>query len=831
MTDTIDVYPYHRVDRRASKGESKQKTALGKRLDPAKHSPHQVKSPRKFLTPIVISICIGGFFLGRGVVLGDLVPFGVAFVVASIWVFARSGLVSVPAVIAGLASISGGMLLLGSTLTVICTLFLIRTMPVGIKRQWLVLPGLVLAVTVIVKTSLLAIANPSSYSYFSVLFEAVFAALLTPVMMRGLSALKKRMRGTYTLNSEEIFCILLILGGLIAGTGDLRYEIISLKGTLSRLAILLGALVGGAGTGAASGAVLGVVPGLAYTVLPALAPAYSFAGFLAGFCRSFGKAGVATGFLLGNIVLSVYLTDNNNLIAILAETGLATVLFLMIPSFLIEGIRASIGLDNEVKTQVSEEGSNLKDLFEKKMKNWALIFRELSLTFEQVSSTAGQSGEEQGIQKLLSQISKKVCGSCASYRTCWEREFYKTYQHLIDLLALVEINGSVSQENINIEFRKRCTRTKELASTISCLYEILRINRYWSGRLLESRGIVSEQLRGIGEVIASLPAELVYDAESEGTGYDLRKKLKEAGARVEYLSISRLGGNKIEVSLTHAPCGGRMQCRDVIAPLLSSELKRSFCPAVADCLVKEGEQACQLRFYSDLKYRLVIGFCGIGKAGSVVSGDSNAFFYLKGGILGLAISDGMGVGPKAAMESSTTISLLRHLLELGFRQELAIKTVNSILVLRSPDESFATLDLAKIDLYGGHVNFIKIGAPTTYILHDGHVIQIRASSLPVGIIENIEVASQNRLLESGDKLIMITDGVLEAFNGANDKEDWLVKVLEDANKLPPREIAELLLKLAQTRSGGVAKIPDDMTVVVAGLEKQQESAESQAGFN
>lgn len=818
MTENIDIYPYHRVN----KGGSKHKAASSQRSASPKRSLPQAK-PGKVLTPMVVAICLGGFFLGRAVMLGELVPFGVAFVVASIWVFARSGLVTVPAVIFGLASISEGMLLLGSALTVICTLFLIRAVPAGTKRQGLILPGLVLAVTIIVKTSLVAFANPSSYNYFSVLFEAVFAALLTPIMIRGLAALKKRTQGPYTFTGEEIFCTLFILGGLIAGAGDLRYEIISLKGTLSRLAILLAALVGGAGSGAATGAVLGVIPGLAYTVLPALAPAYSFAGFLAGLCRSFGKAGVATGFLLGNIVLSVYLSDHSNLIAILAETGLATVLFLMLPSFLIEGITVSSGLSNEVKQKVSDVDLSLKELFEKKMKNWALIFRELSLTFEQVSSTAGQSGEEQDIHKLLHQVGEKVCSGCPSYHTCWEREFYKTYQHLVDLLALVEINGSVSHENINMEIKKRCTRTKELAITISCLYETFRVNRYWSGRLLESRGVVSEQLRGIGDVIANLPGELIGDVESGDASYGLRKKLKEAGTRVEHFSISRLGGKDIEVSLAHAPCGGRMQCKNVIAPLLSSVLQRSFYPAAADCTVKEGEQACQLKFYSDLKYRLVIGACGIGKAGSVVSGDSHAFFYLKGGKLGLAVSDGMGVGPRAAMESSTTISLLRHLLELGFRQELAIKTVNSILVLRSPGESFATVDLAMVNLYNGHVDFIKIGAATTYLLHDGRVIQIRASSLPVGIIENIDVASQAGLLEPGDKLVMITDGVLAAFNGANGQEDWLIKILKDANDPPPQEMAELLLKLAQTRSGGAARIPDDMTVVVAGLEKQLES--------
>ncbi|OPY56714.1 MAG: Stage II sporulation protein E [Pelotomaculum sp. PtaU1.Bin035] len=814
MFENIEIYPYHR----AGSGKHKHKPK-------AKHSFPWSKS-RQVLTPMA-AVCCAGFFFGRAVLLGDLVPFGVAFIAASIHVFGRYGLVSAPAVIAGLVSISRGVPLAGSVLTVACISVLIRSVPFDKKRQWLFPPGLVLVVTLIIKASLVAVANPSSYNYFGVLFEAVFAALLTMVMINGLTALKKKAGGPCLFTGEEIFCVLLVLGGLIAGAGDLKYEMVSVKGSLSRLTILLASLAGGAGTGAAAGAVVGIIPGLAYTVAPALAPAYSFAGFLAGLCRSFGKAGVATGFLFGNIILSVYVTDSGNLVAVLAETGLAILLFLLIPSSFIKELSLSVGLERGGARDVPAEGAvlaesaALEEAIAERIKNWALVFQELSHTFEQVSTTAGQGTEEQIFHKLLNQVGEKVCSGCNFYRTCWEREFYKTYQRFIDLLALVEIYGKVTRDNLSDEIKKRCSRTKELAVTVSCLYETYHVNRYWSKRLLESRGIVSEQLKGIGEVIAGLPGELKFDAETGDSWLILRKKLKEAGIKLESISVGRLGGEGVEVSLSHRPCGGRMQCGDIMEPLLSSVLEQPFNRAAAVCTAKEGDPVCQLKFCPALNYRLVLGVSGVGKGGSLVSGDSYSFFYLKGGRFGLVISDGMGVGPRAALESGITISLLRHLLELGFGQDLAIKTVNSILALRSPGESFATVDLAMVDLYSGHADFVKIGATPSYLLRGGLVSQIKASSLPVGIIEDIEVASQARMLEPGDVLVMLTDGVLEAYNGADNHEEWIIKVLEDAVDLPPREMAELLLKLAQTGAGGVARVPDDMTIVVAGLEKRR----------
>ncbi|OPX89496.1 stage II sporulation protein E [Pelotomaculum sp. PtaB.Bin117] len=827
MLENFKIYPY----RRTGEDGYKRRTFFRSKNAEKRHHFPRVKLGKLTLAG-GLCFCCAGFFLGRAVLLGDLVPFGIAFAVAAVQVFGRSGLVSAPAVIAGLMTISRGMPLAGSVLAVVCALLLMRVIPFEPGRRWLILPCLVLAVTIIIKTSLLVIANPlaASYSYFCVLFEAIFAALLTLVTMKGLAALKKRARSGHILNSEDVFCVLLVFGGLIAGTGDLGNELASVKGTLSRLAILLASLVGGAGAGAAAGAVLGVIPGLAYTAVPTLAPAYSFAGFLAGFCRSFGKAGVATGFLLANIILTVYVTGYGNIVSTLVESGLSTMLFLLVPPFIIKEAISSVGLEVADDKENPSGKLLLKEAFKEKIRNWTLVFQELSQTFEQLSSTAG-SREEQKIQGLINQIGQKVCDGCSFCRTCWEREFYRTYQSLIDLLAQVEVYGSITRDDLPEEIKKRCARTKELAVAVNCLYETYQINRYWSGRLLESREIVSEQLRGIGEVVAGLPGELEFNVEAGDLGFYLRKKLKNAGVRVESLSISGQGQDRIEVSLTHPACGGKMRCRSTIAPLLSAALERAFFPAAAGCAVNEDGSVCRLRFYSDLNYRLVLGVSGMGKGGSLVSGDNYAFFYLKGGRFGLALSDGMGVGPRAALESGTTLSLLRHLLELGFGQELAIKTVNSILVLRSPGESFATVDLAMIDLYNGQADFLKIGAVPTYLLRDGQVSQIKASSLPVGIIEEFEIVSQARLLEPGDMLVMLTDGMLEACKSGGEHGEWIAGVLEDAAGLPPQEMAELLLKLAQTGSGGAARVPDDMTVVVARLEKQKETVKRQAGPN
>ena len=62
--------------------------------------------------------------------------------------------------------------------------------------------------------------------------------------------------------------------------------------------------------------------------------------------------------------------------------------------------------------------------------------------------------------------------------------------------------------------------------------------------------------------------------------------------------------------------------------------------------------------------------------------------------------------------------------------------------------------------------------------------QVKAEALPVGILDDIEVASLNRNLEHGDVLVMVTDGLLYAKKGEEDREAWFSKVLLEVAGMP-----------------------------------------------
>ncbi len=206
---------------------------------------------------------------------------------------------------------------------------------------------------------------------------------------------------------------------------------------------------------------------------------------------------------------------------------------------------------------------------------------------------------------------------------------------------------------------------------------------------------------------------------------------------------------------------------------------------------------------------LDIGVATLPKTGNSVCGDGYASVPVGEDKHAIILSDGMGVGDKAAKESSAALSLLEQLLRTGFDGESAIKTLNSILVLRSPEETFATVDMALFDLESNRVDFIKVGSAPSYIKRGEQIEVISASSLPVGILNSIEVEIISRELREGDTLVMVTDGLLDVVKGA--QADWIEEYLRDTQTANAQILAEELVVRAKSLGQGV--LADDMVAL------------------
>lgn len=168
------------------------------------------------------------------------------------------------------------------------------------------------------------------------------------------------------------------------------------------------------------------------------------------------------------------------------------------------------------------------------------------------------------------------------------------------------------------------------------------------------------------------------------------------------------------------------------------------------------------------------------------------------------------------MESKTALSVLQQLLKSGMDEKLAIQSVNSILLLRSPDEMFATIDLALIDLFTAKTTFLKVGSTPSFIKRGSTVLPIQANNLPVGILNEIDLDGVDMQLQPGDTLVMMTDGVYDAPGHAVNKEMWMKRIIQEIETEDPQEIADCLLETVVRYHEG--EIADDMTIVVARID-------------
>jgi len=149
------------------------------------------------------------------------------------------------------------------------------------------------------------------------------------------------------------------------------------------------------------------------------------------------------------------------------------------------------------------------------------------------------------------------------------------------------------------------------------------------------------------------------------------------------------------------------------------------------------------------------------KAGSIICGDSVLHKETGQQKLVLILSDGMGTGPSAALESKATVALLEQLLDNGFDPELAVEVASSFVRLKFPEDTFATVDMALVDLATGEGEFIKRSAAPSFIKRNGEVLVLTASSLPIGIVGQSEADKTRKLLKPGDVLLMVSDGAMQ----------------------------------------------------------------------
>jgi sigma-B regulation protein RsbU (phosphoserine phosphatase) len=196
-----------------------------------------------------------------------------------------------------------------------------------------------------------------------------------------------------------------------------------------------------------------------------------------------------------------------------------------------------------------------------------------------------------------------------------------------------------------------------------------------------------------------------------------------------------------------------------------------------------------------------------------VGGDLYDFIELPDDLIGIFIGDVSGKGVSAALYMAKIISDFRYVASTEVSTEIVMNRLNSLLS-RAPRGMFLTAIYMIVDVHSGELKISVAGHPPFLLITNGRVEVVSVDSgPPLGIIsENYPVSTIS--LKSGDRMILLTDGVFEAKNKEGQRIGFDNFVSFVQNHVKEDKLIELITDYVNTFSKGVER-SDDLTIVEA----------------
>ncbi len=752
------------------------------------------------------------FLLGRASILDGLMPFGIAFFAMMIIKDKRNILL-------------GAVVLLGVMTTDVEKYRYILTMTVIFVSFRFIIKDLRFKIfKIAILTGFITFISGAVYTFFTdfylydlfmIGFEAIVVFVFTYILSYAIPALTNN-SNRKVLSNEEVICIAIVSAVAVLGLSNIEVMDFSLKNIIGILLTLFFAFNGGAAIGAAVGVTIGIITSMTITGAPLLIGIYSFSGLLAGIFKDIGKTASALGMILGNSILTFYINGSTETLIQFEEIIIAFVIFILTPKTLSEYMAKII--NSKINTIEMDKlySERIKKITIRQLREYSRAFSELAATYSKISEKE-KIIENREVTNLINDIANSICSNCSMKRSCWDNYFYSTYNSMMDAITILEAEGQLDTSNLPDYLKKKCLKEEKLLDKINSIYEIYKVGYEWNKKLFEMRQLVSEQFNGISQIIDDLSTDITtkleFKKDVEDTLYVAFDKEKIFIDSITVLEDER---GKFQIDIEKKKCYNRKSCDNRITPLVSKVIGKEVVRKKDECC---NDGNCIIQLIEAQQYKVNTGISKVSKNNDIISGDNYSVLNLKDNKYMVAISDGMGSGERAAKESMATITLLEQLMEAGFSKDIIINTINSVLMSKSLDEAFSTIDLSIIDLCTGKAEFIKNGAVASFIKRkNGDLEVIESSSLPAGILSEIFLDSKIVKLKDGDFVITMTDGILDADKNFIDKTNWIVDVLSKSNKRNPQSIADEILNTAIEKKGN--NIDDDMTILVTKIWKK-----------
>ena len=344
--------------------------------------------------------------------------------------------------------------------------------------------------------------------------------------------------------------------------------------------------------------------------------------------------------------------------------------------------------------------------------------------------------------------------------------------------------------------------------------ERAKINYLWYNKMLETREAMAVQFNEMAKLMENY-TKPIYEEKRALFGMDdyikHKKKKKKIVARKIFINENSKG--MLEVRLYAKKRKKSNIPADIIKSVISEAVGKKV-RLSEECLLDVTEEYNEYVLFEEVNFMTISGTARQTKGSEDYSGDNFAVMSLDSGQTFMSICDGMGSGKRAKKYSEIVIDLLEKMIDSGFEESTILKLANSIMLTGNQWQEPATVDMALIDQYSGICQFLKLGAACTYIKRGNWVECIKSTSLPMGVLEEVDMETITKKLYDGDFVIMVSDGIVDALD-CPDKEEAMGRIIMDIHTANPKQMAISVLSQALAKCKGVPE--DDMTVICTGI--------------
>ncbi len=753
-----------------------------------------VERPRTGGGSLTLLWCVLGLLLPRATLYGELAPFGIGL--AAAWAGGLPGLLCL-----GVGYLLAQPVLLPlryiATVAMVGGLRWVLSALPELKTRPFVPPLTAFVATALTGLVMLGQFGLDAYRTLLVLAESVVAAGSGLFFTSAARTLERwRREGVEAMTPAQQASLMLTVAVGVMAASTLAVGAFAPGRVVGAFLVLVLARSGREAGGSVAGIILGGAMALVTPGQTTLAIALAFSGLVAGLFSRFGRLAEAALFLLAAGVVTLGETDERTLYY-LYEVFAAGVLFVLLPK--------------EVDRRLGHLFIRSRDLpaVEGVRRMTAMRLQVASLAMEDVSRSVAAVSRRLSrhaapdMGTLYRQSCEAVCGNCPLGGVCWGQHGEEMRAALEAATPVLRRQGELTVEQLTGYPATNCRQRERLTAHITRSYEQhLAREGAWQ-RLQELQQAVEDQFSGTGELLRGLTARL---EDPRQVDVDLSGQVltvcEDCGMTVRDALCTRDEGNRLTVDILASAdseplTAGRWLRR------MEQVCGREFSPPA---VARWGGQ-CRLTLTEAPRYGVEWAISQQQREGEALCGDTADVVTLETGVLAV-LSDGMGTGGRAAVDSAMAAGITARLWQAGYSPAGILQTVNAALLVKSREETLATLDVAVIDTHSGRLDSYKAGAAVTLLRCGGRVSRLERSSLPVGILRDIRFEHSHDRLVAGDILLLLSDGAIAA---------GVAPVEELLRDYPEGEPLQALVDAVTATAAAQPEYRDDVTALALRL--------------